>query len=222
MNTPAASPAPTGSDLAILHADEDATAALCLAEAARRQGLQLAWQPPGTPMGATLSAALNASRVVCVLWSAHSRHQEWVCDRAARALLREALVAVNLDPAPPPPGLGAATPLTLPPGHDADSPVVLAALEAALRRSEAASPTPATAPAPTPAPAASGGLFKLVLGHLRGQPAPVTAPARPLRPAGPMPVDDRFERTIPVPPPGGGKAPAGGTPADEGKPPAAA
>jgi len=224
MNTSAPSLPTASFDLAILHADEDAAVAQRLASAALAQGWQLAWQPPATPTGATLSAALNASRVVCVLWSAPARSQEWVCDRAARALLREALLAVNLDPSPPPPGLGGATPLNLPPDQDAAGPVVLAALQAALLQAHAPHPGtplhagPALATAAPPAGPGATGLFKLVLGRLRGQgPATTPPPARALLPEGPMPVDDRFERTIPVqgpqghPPALSDKAPDGST-----------
>ena len=84
-------------DLALLHGPQDAAAARVLDQALRTQGLDLAWAPGQMPSGGLLDDRLAGSRWVLVLWSAESRGDPDLRERAAQARSRHALLPLRLD-----------------------------------------------------------------------------------------------------------------------------
>jgi hypothetical protein len=92
-------------DAFISYAREDRLAAQKVAEALKRHGWSVWWDPeilPGKPWDELIERELGSASCVVVLWSATSVTKSWVKAEAAEALAREVLVPVLIEAVAPP------------------------------------------------------------------------------------------------------------------------
>ena len=89
-----------GHDIFISYASVDRERARTLAGLFATQGWKLWWDPeipPGEPFDRVIKRALDAARVVVVLWSRTSVESDWVLAEADEGRKRQALVPILLD-----------------------------------------------------------------------------------------------------------------------------
>jgi hypothetical protein len=92
-------------DIFISYAREDRPAALRVAEALKRHGWAVWWDPdiaPGDVWDQLIEQELAAASCVVVLWSGTSVHKQWVKAEAAEAQARAILVPVLIEDVKPP------------------------------------------------------------------------------------------------------------------------
>ena len=92
-------------DIFISYASEDRPAAARVAEALKRQGWAVWWDPdiaPGDVWDELIEQKLAAASCVVVLWSGTSVHKQWVKAEAAEAQGRGILVPVLIEDVKPP------------------------------------------------------------------------------------------------------------------------
>ena len=92
-------------DIFISYASEDRPAALRVAEALKRHGWAVWWDPdiaPGDVWDELIEQKLAAASCVVVLWSGTSVHKQWVKAEASEAQARGILVPVLIEDVKPP------------------------------------------------------------------------------------------------------------------------
>jgi hypothetical protein len=92
-------------DIFISYAREDRPAALRVAEALKRHGWAVWWDPdiaPGDVWDQLIEQKLAAASCVVVLWSGTSVHKHWVRAEASEAQTRQILVPVLIEDVKPP------------------------------------------------------------------------------------------------------------------------
>lgn len=182
-------------DLALLHGPQDAAAARVLDQALRAHGLDLAWAPGQMPLGGLLDDRLAGSRWVLVLWSADSRGDAGLRERAAQARSRHALLPLRLDvTGHEPDQMTPEVSLVGWSGQPTD-PILLqrvGQLLSLLRPDALPTDEPANAPA-------EGWRDRLLRSwkRWRGGDEPMPPPP-PLRAPGPVGTDAALERTVPL------------------------
>ena len=105
MERAASVPADAVKDIFISYASEDRLAAERLAEALRREGWSVWWDPdipPGDVWDELIEQELAAVCCVVVLWSASSVQKQWVKAEAAEAAARGILVPALIEDVRPP------------------------------------------------------------------------------------------------------------------------
>lgn len=153
--------AATNYDIFISYTREDADAAKRLAEELAGHGWSIFWDRvllPGATWRTQLQSALNAAKVVVVIWSENSVGSRWVEIEADHAFQRDVYLPVRVDSAPLPLGFGHVQiadlrPWLADPGHRLPAPLLMA-LGHRLRSTMVASPK--SPPPPPPRPAAPG------------------------------------------------------------------
>ncbi len=96
-------------DVFVSYAREDQSRAEQIARGLGAMGLDVFWDteiPPGQTWSDYIEGKLDASRVVIVLWSAHSTKSQWVREEARMGRDKSKLIPAMLDNSPPPLGFG--------------------------------------------------------------------------------------------------------------------
>jgi len=146
-------------DVFISYAREDRPKAEQVARALNAAGIETFWDteiPPGQTWADYIEGKLNRSKVLIVLWSAHSTSSQWVREEARMGRDAGKLIPAMLDASPAPFGFGEVQAANLAtwtgdPNHP-EWRRMRGAIDAALGRpANAAPPSPIAPPPPPPA-----------------------------------------------------------------------